>query len=177
MKKTKTMTIVYVTLALLSAILLLFAIDRAGFWQRIYGDLDLGTVEFETLEKGKRPNEALVCPAGFCPAYARPRPAPIFAVTASALITELDRRISGLGNVRRVDDGSHPLRRRYVTYSPLMRFPDTMNIQAIDLKSQNSQPRSSIAIFAKARIGYSDNGANRARINEWLKMLDDLKAE
>lgn len=177
MKKTKTMTILYTLLAIFLALLLLFAIDRTRFWERIYGDLDLGPIDFSTLVKGKKPNEALVCPSGFCPAYDRPRPAPIFKSDASELIKELDQRISALEKVKRVDDASDPLRRRYVTYSPLMHFPDTMNIEAIDLEAVDGEPRSSVAVFAKARIGYSDNGANRARINQWLEMLDDLRVE
>ena len=171
------MTIFYTILLILAGLIIIFAADRDAFWQRLSGPPDLGQVNFAELERGANPNEALLCSAGFCPNYEKASPAPAYNSDADTLINKLNERLAKLESITRVDDGSDPRRLRYVAYSRLMRFPDTVNIQAFDLEPVNGKPRSGIAIFGKAKLGQSDMGVNRERVNGWLEMLGDLRAD
>ncbi len=158
-----------IVLAILVAIGAIFAVDRDAFWERIFGPPDLGDVNFATLKPRGNPNEALACPKGVCPDYPRKLESPVFDETPESLIERLDRQLADESNVNRVDDGSNTLLRRYVTRSPLMRFPDTMSVEAFSLP----EGRSTIAIYARAQLGKSDMGENFKRIRRWLALLEE----
>lgn len=53
---------------------------------------------------------------------------------------------------------------RFVERSALMRYPDTINAQVFGA----GQGRSTLALYSRSQIGYSDLGANRARIDAIL---------
>lgn len=160
-------TIVWIIALVFILLIVVFAWDRDSFWTRLAGDPDLGDVTFATLTKGPKPNEALACPPGRCKAYSAGLETTQYALAPEALLEELDAALEKEEAVTRVDDGSNPRKRRYVTRSPLMRYPDTVSVEAFASQGETSQ----IAMFARAQIGYSDMGANKARIEKWLEAL------
>jgi len=170
------MFISYILVTVLVLIAALFAYDRDRFWERLAGNPDLGMVDFASLARGPKPNEALACPPGHCPNYKDAMPAPVFNIEAPRIARVLADDLAMLERTTRVDDESDPLRFRYVTRTPLMHYPDTVNIEIIPLASVDGEPRSSIAIHSRAKLGYSDLGMNRARIEKWLSRLEAFKA-
>lgn len=165
-------TLLWIVAILLTLLIVLFAWDRDGFWTRLFGNPDLGDVKFATLARGKKPNEALACPPSFCPDYRGQIETTSYALPPALLLERLDDALHGEERVQRVDDGSDPLKRRYVTRSSLMRFPDTVSVEAFEADNGQSQ----IAMFARAQLGYSDMGANKARIEDWLKAMNPYEA-
>ena len=147
---------------------LLFISDKEGFWLRIAGNPDTGQVDFASLRKTGRPNEGLACPDGFCPNAEADIRTGTYAVSPSTLREQILQLLEGDQNYRRVDGDQDKNRLRYVAYSPSMRFPDLVNIKLIDLEPE----KSSIAVHARAQLGYSDNGANLRRIKRILRSIE-----
>jgi len=57
---------------------------------------------------------------------------------------------------------------RFVQYSRLMRFPDTIDVEVFPVGTDQS----TLAIYSRSLVGYSDLGVNRARIARWLAALE-----
>jgi uncharacterized protein (DUF1499 family) len=48
-----------------------------------------------------------------------------------------------------------------------MRFPDTINVLIIPI----SADASTLALYSRSQIGYSDWGVNRKRLERWLERI------
>ncbi|MCI5074296.1 DUF1499 domain-containing protein [Oricola sp.] len=156
-------------LAVLVAIVAVIAVAVAAFflygreqtWALIAGNPDLGPFERTAPARSPRPNDALLCTQGLCDGVKVDAQLPDYAASPEELIASIDAAIRDLGiPVRRVDDGSDPTRARYVTWSPLMRFPDTNAFEAVPL----DDGRTGLVAYARAQLGYSDGGANLKRL-------------
>ena len=62
------------------------------------------------------------------------------------------------------------LTERYVQRSALLAFPDTIVVRYLDYPGGTS----SVAIYSRSQVGYSDMGVNRARIERWLRKLKQM---
>jgi len=94
-------------------------------------------------------------------------PAPEFGVNAATLAREFDDLLMADANVVRLAGSVADLYVTYVVRSRLVGFPDYVSVRFIPLTAN----RSSIAIFSRARFGYSDQGVNRRRVLAWFKAL------
>lgn len=123
-------------------------------------------MDFKTFKLTPKPNQYLVAPEGYCQNAEPHRVAPVYSVGAQALedafadIALAEPRVVS----RPADDGQ----REFVQRSALMRFPDTITIEAIELDGGQS----TLAIYSRSKVGYSDLGVNKKRIDEWLARLD-----
>ena len=132
----------------------------------VLGPVERGAVDFQTLTLGERPNQYLLCPAGYCaqPAHAV---APVFDLPAEALA---ERWLDMVANQPRTElVGADPAALKYdvVQRSWLFRFPDTITVQFVALGAA----RSTLAIYSRSHYGYSDFGVNQSRIDTWLAAL------
>ncbi|MEM9733679.1 MAG: DUF1499 domain-containing protein [Pseudomonadota bacterium] len=153
---------------------LLLLLKVYGFekvWERTNGPADLGLVVFETLKKGPKPNQALICPQNMCSAEDRDSVSPRYALSADAMKKAFIKSLEGETHLHRVDDDSDPMQIRYVQHTPLLRFPDTISVRFIPL----DENRSTIALYARAQVGYSDMGNNLKRLNRWLSRLTSFE--
>lgn len=75
--------------------------------------------------------------------------------------------VDGLPRITVVDDT--PSGMELIQRTALLRFADDIAVAYVDLP----RGRSSIALFSRSRVGYSDFGVNRRRLRAWL---DALKA-
>lgn len=66
-----------------------------------------------------------------------------------------------------VDSDRQTHRLRYVQRTAIMHFPDTISVRFIDL----GPGKATLAIYSRSQIGYSDVGANKARVLRWLALL------
>jgi uncharacterized protein (DUF1499 family) len=131
----------------------------------LFGPPDLGPVAFETLERRTTPNDALACPPHFCKATSDLVP-PLFAVDAGGLRTAMGKVIASEPRITLVH--SDPARtERYVQRSALLGFPDTVVVRYIE----QSQGRSTLAMYSRSQLGRSDLGVNKARLERWLAKL------
>jgi uncharacterized protein (DUF1499 family) len=130
---------------------------------------DMGPVDFATLRRRSTPNDALVCPPGHCP-FAKPdHEAKIYDATPAELSARLTRvALSEPDTSALSSDPRHIRLLRFVQYSRVMRFPDTIDVEVLP----SGQGRSTLAIYSRSLVGYGDFGVNRARIERWLAALD-----
>lgn len=142
-----------------------------SMWNKIGGPADLGTVNFQTLTKTPNPNQALICPTGFCPAAEAEdqvdQISPLYALPVAELAQQILNSLTHEQNLERVDDRSDPLKMRFVQRTPKLRFPDTIRLEIIPMGDNQS----SLALYSQSQIGKSDLGVNKERVDRWLKRL------
>lgn len=161
------MTILHVLLIAVLAIAGLFVFyGREKTWSLVAGPADLGRVEFETLERLKTPNDALVAPRALVRAPVDAEP-PVFAVSRDVLRDKVLAILAEEPLAVKVADHAEAFEARWVVRTPLMRYPDTVSVRFLDAGSG----RSTLALYSRSQIGRSDFGANRARIDRWLARL------
>lgn len=136
-------------------------------WHTVVGAPDLGPVAFEVFARRTRPNDALACPERFC-RNARPDiVSPVFPVPAEQLreivagVAREDPETQIVYSARWEDQD------RYVARTRLMRFPDTINVLVLPISADES----TLALYSRSQIGYSDWGVNRKRIERWLERI------
>jgi len=123
-------------------------------------------MDFKTFKLNPKPNQFLIAPEGHCQ-NAKPHATPKTYIIdpqkledAFADVALAEPRVTR----KQADDGQ----REFVQRSALMRFPDTITFEAIDLGDGSS----TFAIYSRSKVGHSDLGVNRKRIESWLKKLD-----
>lgn len=161
--------ITVLALLVVVAILGWFLAGPERLWSML-GPADLGPIEFETLERRERPNDALACPPRFCKAHSDLIP-PTFAIDAQGLRTAMAQVIASEPNIENVGTDDRAMTERYVQRTSLMRFPDTIVVRYFPLEPGK---RSTLAIYSRSQLGYSDMGMNKARIARWLDKLEKL---
>lgn len=153
-------TILLSAAALLAAIALAFVlIGRERSWELIAGSPDTGPRDFDSGRRSPTANDALACSPGLCA-----EPDFEIAPTDEApeiAIEHLSQRLTAIDTLcHRIDDRQDPARARFVTYSPLMRFPDVIHLEA----RQMPDGRTGLMAYARAQLGQKDFGKNRARL-------------
>jgi hypothetical protein len=136
-----------------------------ALWTALFGEADLGPVDFNRLKRRSTPNDALICPADLCPATADGQP-PVYLVSEERLRAALAAFAlaePGVSLVYRLDGPGRAFQDRYIARSRLLRFPDTVSVLFIPL----SETSSTLAIYSRSQIGRGDMGVNLARVRRW----------
>ena len=138
-------------------------IGRERSWALLAGEPGRKAYDFAKAQRSPTENDALACSIGLCP-----NPdfdVPTRDAAPADTILALERKLlDGDPLARRVDDRSDETRARFVTYSPLMRFPDVIHLEAETLPDG----RTGIRAYARAQLGRKDFGKNRARLERLL---------
>lgn len=166
--KRRTLLLFILVVALAAAMAV--AVGQDKVWGFLAGPADQGAVDFAAIARPTTPNTYLVCPDELCGAAAADAVAPVFAVSVESLRDAAFvawRDELRLEQVAVTDDGNQI---RLVQYTALMRFPDTISVRFIAL----GDDRSTLALYSRSLVGYSDLGANEARATRWLDRLVDL---
>ncbi|NNE24549.1 MAG: DUF1499 domain-containing protein [Rhizobiales bacterium] len=162
-------------LKLATAILLMAAaallIWPERIWSLVAGPADLGPVDFTTLQKPASPNAYLACPAATCPASTPDMAPPTFEMDAASLKALAAAAWSAEPGVTLVDEAASGNALRFVQRTELLKFPDTVSVRFVAL----SDTQSTLAIYSRSQIGYSDLGANETRVKHWLALLEKAK--
>ena len=139
---------------------------RENTWVAVSGDPDLGPFDLTAPTRSDRPNDALLCSPGLCEGLTVDGPLPVYDLAPDALIAALQAAIDAQPDRKqRVDDGADPLGLRYVTWTETLRFPDTNQFLAVDL----GEGRTGLIAYARAQLGQSDQGNNRARLERLIE--------
>lgn len=163
------MKMILIVLLLLAAVVAAAAVffvtyGRERTWVLVAGQPDLGPYDFEIAKRRRTANDALLCTPPLC-GQAADEELPEYDEKPGELISRLDGKIPSLSqHVRRVDDGGNEARSRYVVHTPLMRFPDTVDIEAVPLDNGKTGLRA----YGRAQIGRRDMGNNLSRLKRWL---------
>jgi uncharacterized protein (DUF1499 family) len=134
--------------------------------------LDVGPVNFAELTRRATPNDALVCPPGRCPHAETDWEANTYDIPPSALIKHLTTIVEAEPNVGPLFCFECDTRARFIQYSRIMHFPDTIDVEAFPV----GEGQSTIAIYSRSLLGRGDFGVNHARVARWMAALAQLRA-
>lgn len=150
-------------LAVVCVAILFFAYGRERSWLLVAGSPDRGRMDLSVVRRSPTANDALACSAGLREDCDFTLPA--FGEEPGQLAAKLADRVAAADALaRRVDDATDPAHLRFVTYSPLMRFPDLVSFQLVEMPDG----KTGIIAYARAQLGRLDFGANRARLEAYL---------
>lgn len=153
-------TILLSLIALVGVTLIAFLLTgRERSWELIAGSPDTGPRDFSADQRSSTANDALACSPDLCsePDF---EIAAIDEAPAIAIERLSQQLITSDPLARRIDDRKDPAKARFVTYSPLMRFPDILHLEARSM----ADGRTGWMAYAGAQLGKSDLGKNRARL-------------
>ena len=123
-------------------------------------------IDFAVLERPKSPNTYLVAPEGLCRNATPDRVAPVFSGGPERLRDAFLRLMRSEPNVSDGPATGDPLAYTFVAVTPLLRFKDDVDVRFLAVDGG-----ASLAIYSRSRVGYSDLGANRKRVEAWLQAL------
>jgi len=131
--------------------------DRAGA-----GEI----VDFHARGSAGRHNVFAMCPPGFCtpPADAT---SPVFAMRWERLRAYWGEVIAAQNDLVLAASDDSGRRFTCIQRSPVLRFPDIVNVEFIAL----GEGASTLAIDSRSRYGRGDFGVNRRRVEAWMALL------
>ena len=151
-----------IVVALVVAVGAFAAIGPESVWERVAGPADQGPADFTSLRRRPAPNDALACSPGLCEALMVDVPLPTYPEPPEALLQRLDAVVRADPDVKRVDDGQKPTYRRYVARTPVLRFPDTIDAEAVE-----GEAGTGLRLYSRSLLGRGDFGTNKARLKSW----------
>lgn len=121
-------------------------------------------MDMAAITRPSSPNTALAAPAGF-----RPTPdieTQRYDIPPQRLYDAI--RATAAAQPRTFEAAAYPdrLQVHYVARSALLNFPDVVTVQV-----QPDGDGSRLVVYSRSVYGYSDLGANRARVTTWLTAL------
>jgi uncharacterized protein (DUF1499 family) len=136
-------------------------------WGLIFGNPDLGAVDFRSLVRRTQPNDALICPRDHCPSAVVDREPPVWPVAAERLRSIVSAVARGQPGTTILEErGAQQM--RYLVRSRLLRFPDTVNVEVVG----RGENRATLALYSRSQIGRSDFGTNRRRLERWVNLIE-----
>ena len=157
-----------ITVAIFLTALVIYIFDGYHkLWTRLAGLPKVEKVDFKTLKKTSTPNQFLLCPPDYCPATPD-QIAPIFDISAVELKAKFQAIILQDLNVSQILFEDTNLAEGYISKTDFFKFPNLVNVEYFEL--ENGQ--STLAIYARAKFGDYDFGANRKLVERWMAQLN-----
>jgi hypothetical protein len=151
---------------LIAAALVFVGYGREKFWERVAGSPDRGRVHLMSVRRSSTANDAVASTAGL--RADADIVLPSYDESPATLMRRIAQNIETIDPLaRRVDDGTDAAHLRYVTYSPGMRFPDLVSVEAFTMEDG----RTGLIAYARAQLGRVDFGANQERLQLYLNGL------
>jgi uncharacterized protein (DUF1499 family) len=136
-------------------------------WSLIFGNPDLGAVDFQNLVRRTQPNDALICPPDHCPNAGLDLEPPVWPVEAEHLRSIVSAvACEQPGTTSLEERGDRQM--RYLVRSRLLRFPDTVNVEVVG----RGENRATLALYSRSQIGRTDFGTNRRRLERWVELIE-----
>ena len=126
-----------------------------------------GFINFKSLKRPPKPNTCLAAPDHHCLAAEPDFAPPDFAMTGRGLFSKLSEIIAADRSFGKGSADAETLRLKFVATTGLMRFKDDVDVEIIPL----DEGRSTLAIYSRSRLGYSDLGANQKRVTKLIGKL------
>ena len=122
-------------------------------------------IDFATLEPGLPSNRYLLCAPSICEVSGNPDETLKFSYSAGDLTAELVR-LQPDAEQRTLPNGDIQL--RYVAVTPVARFRDDVDVLVRPMGAEAAE----VAIYSRSRIGLSDLGKNKSRVDALVKQLE-----
>ncbi len=129
-------------------------------------DLDK-PVDFKQTVLNPKPNQFLLCPAGYCKDQAH-QILPAFEIPSDELQKAWDDMMLEKPGYKRLDKADGEARRHYEKRTDGVGFPDRITVEFVPQGDSSS----GLAIYSRSKYGYSDGGLNKARVQGLLADLD-----
>lgn len=123
-------------------------------------------IDFSTLKRPSSPNTYLIAPDGLCQNATPDGQAPVYEMTPS----DLARAVRGAAEqqgAKQLEVSSNGLKLSYIDVTPLMRFKDDISVEILAAGAGQS----TLAVYSRSRVGYSDLGKNAKRVRALLSAL------
>ena len=121
-------------------------------------------IHFKSVKRPPKPNTCLAVPVDFCLAAETDFTPPVFEMNAENLFKALNDEIEAERSWSRVETDAEARKLKFVATTGFMRFKDDVDIEVIPVDDD----RSTLAIYSRSRVGYSDLGTNRKRVNDLI---------
>ena len=126
-------------------------------------------VEFGHLSAKAKPGRFLMCPQDYC---SRPPNAvsPVFDMEWERLRDLWSETVARQRRVKLVAGDGERRKITYVQHSALLRLPDIVTIEFVDLPGG----KSSFAIESRPRYGWLEFGSSETRVRDWVGLLQTV---
>ncbi len=124
--------------------------------------------DFKTIVRPKSPNTYLLAPEGLSAAAVPDETSPEFNAAPDALFDAVNALVAEHGwSVISTDKTAHKL--DAIAKTKLLKFKDDIAIAVLPV--EGAPEKSKIAVYSRSRVGYSDLGANRKRVQQLVGTL------
>lgn len=130
-------------------------------------------IDFETLTLKASPNQYLIAPDGLCQNATPHAQAPVFSVPVSALQEAWRQMLSEQPRIEPVEADETLQQYEVIQRSLIFRFPDRVTVRFIPVADGSG---TTVAVYSRSEVGYSDLGVNKKRVAAWLAALERLLA-
>ena len=131
-----------------------------------------GFVDFETLTRPGSPNTFLLAPSGQFSNAAPDEASPFFSVEPALLYEDVRTALEQDPAIRITSADPSAGRLVAIATTPLLRFKDDLDILVLPVDETSGVANTStLAIYSRSRVGYSDLGANAKRVRSLVKKL------
>lgn len=172
--ETLVVLLVVATVSLLGAARIWHEPGQGVYWriaELLKQPQDSGPVDFVQLQRRASPSDALICSERLCQKAKPELVSPIFPVSADDLRKKVTLVVLSEPNSVELTCASGCNRSgRFVEYSTLFQFPDTIDVQV----SEAGATSSTLAIYSRSVVGYGDQGVNLERAKRWLAALQRI---
>lgn len=121
-------------------------------------------MDFRKVPENRRPNRWLICPPGYSNVAPDEAP-PVFGAGVTTLRDSWRAMVLQQPRIAVAYDEADAM--ELVQRTRIFRFADDISVAYIGL----GRGRSTIALFSRSRVGYSDLGTNRRRLQDWMTLL------
>lgn len=129
-------------------------------------------ISFETLKRPNKPNTYLVAPMGLCKACDVDAESPVLDLSPAELFDTLEKTIKATRNWKWRYGDRQTGQIRFIAQTPFLKFKDDVDIHIRPSPADETKSGSAtLAIYSRSRIGYSDMGANKKRVESILAGL------
>ena len=126
-------------------------------------------LSFESFRRSQKPNNYLIAPEGLCQKSTPDQISPLIKKSPEALFRRLVGLFESGSGWKSLEYDEDNRRISVVAVTPLLRFKDDVDIRVIEEPGlPEGQIGSRLAIYSRSRIGYSDLGANKKRVDALL---------
>lgn len=123
-------------------------------------------LNFETLELSPRPNQCLAAPEGLCRAAMPHLTPPVFPVEVPVLRQAVEAMLKAEPRIEWLDRDDTLPQIEVVQRTRWLQFADPVSIRFL---AQGSG--ATLALYSRSKVGYSDLGTNRRRVERWLSLI------
>ena len=126
-------------------------------------------IDFQTFKRPAKPNNWLVAPDGFIDAALPDESSPVYDRTPDALFKDVMEMIAARSDWKIKASDPSTGRISFIAVTKLLRFKDDVDILVLPVEAHDGQ--STLVVYSRSRVGYSDLGTNGKRVNALLSAL------